>query len=365
MIATEEMKSNDARGPEAVAEDHEFLMSDARPIRLESGGVKRLFIRPFGVIMGRNISGQQRAQEAMKDPAMTASIKGLGVQRNIEVRRVEIDGRKVYQLITGNRRTALLRYLIAKGEVMPLNEDGTHNRKALLPIELAEELEIEGIDSDDARNLLENSMRKAMSPIAKAHALYNLKHPKEGEPKASEDAIKLVMTGPNGKPLGKSMIYQYLNLRKLHPSVQDAVDSGLIPVNEGAAMASDSHEEQLQTLQAILDAKRNGGSKPEEIIKKSKLAKRVDEYGEKIHRDPMASHEIRATLKEFTLTESWDCLPGTSKLNNEGYGIVTSIFKDLALFCEGGLTTRNVKDENLTLTLKTRILSYLAPVAPK
>ena len=360
--------------------DTAFLLSDSKIVHLPSlspGGAKRPFLRPFGVVMGGNISGESRGVEALADKAMRASILQLGVQTTVQVRPIIVldendKPHRVYALISGNRRTSILRDLLAKGEVDEevVDADGEVklNRLALIPIEEAEELNIHGISSDEAHNLRENSMRRIIDPIDKANAIWKLRNPPPGAPRATAAEIALVLTGPEGKPLSEGTIRAYLRLLKLHPSLQKAVRQGVMRFSLAATLADDPPEEQIATLQAIVEAQQRASNKTtaaEEVVKKRKQAKRKDEDGEVIHREPMASKDIRNTLKELTAVDQWDCLPKTSKLSKEGYEVVVAIMADLLKFCEGGLTPKNVKPEELTLPLKTRILSYLAQVAPR
>jgi hypothetical protein len=358
--------------------DPAFLISDSKVIHLPSlspGGAKRPFLQPFGVVMGGNISGESRGVEALNDKAMRASIKELGVQTTVQVKPIIVldehdKPHRVYALISGNRRTSILRDMLAKGEIEEELVDDSGgacaNRKALIPIEEAEELHIAGISSDEAHNLRENSMRKIIDPIDKAHAIFKLRNPPPGAPRATAAEMALVLTGPEGKPLGDSTIRAYLRLLKLHPSLQTAVRKGVMRFSLAATLADDPPEEQIATLQAIMDAQTRSSNKTtaaEEVVKKRKQAKRKDADGEVIHREPMSGKDIRETLKDLTAIDQWDCLPKTSKLNHAGYEIIVAIMKDLHTFCDGGLTPKNVKPEELTLPLKTRILDYLSSVA--
>ncbi len=360
--------------------DTAFLLADSKIVKLpalSSGGAPRLFLRPFGVVMGGNISGEDRGVQALGDKAMRASILALGVQTTVQVKPIIIlddhdKPHRVYALISGNRRTSILRDLLAKGEVTEeiVDADGVVglDRKALIPIEEAEELHIAGIDSDAAHNLRENSMRRIIDPIDKAHAIDKLRNPPPGAQRATAAEIALVLTGPEGRPLKDDTIRAYLRLLKLHPSLQKAVRQGVMRFSLAATLADWTPEDQIATLQDIMEAQKRASNKTtaaEAVVKKRKAAKRKDEDGEVIHREPMASKDIRNVLKELTATDQWDCLPKTSKLSKEGYEVVVAIMADLLKFCEGGLTPKNVKPEELTLPLKTRILSYLVQVAPR
>lgn len=361
--------------------DTAFLLSDAKPVTLpplSSGGAKRQMLRPFGVLMGGNISGEDRGTQALSDKAMRASVLALGVQTTVQVRPVILlddndKPHRVYALISGNRRTSILRDLLAKGEISEENVDSdgvvTLNRGALVPIEEAEELHIGGISSDEAHNLRENSMRRIIDPIDKAEAIFKLRNPPPGAQRATAAEMALVLTGPEGKPLGESTIRAYLRLRKLHPSLKDAVRKGEMRFSLAATLADDPPEEQIATLQAIREATARSSNKTkaaEEVVKKRKQAKRKDSDGETIHREPMAGKDIRDTLwKELMAVEHWDCLPKTAKLNKVGYETIVAIMQDLHLFFDGGLTVKSAKPQELTLPLKTRILSYMSKCAPR
>ena len=46
-----------------------------------------MFINPFGVILGENISGQKRGEDALKDVGFMASIEAFGVTQPVQVQR--------------------------------------------------------------------------------------------------------------------------------------------------------------------------------------------------------------------------------------------------------------------------------------
>jgi hypothetical protein len=235
-------------GGEALI-DLQFELDHSKPV-LKNG---KLYINPFGVLMGKNLSGEDRAVEAIKDKAFMATIRRFGVIQPVIVKRVDYEGKKVYGVVAGNRRTFGLRHSISQGEI-PLDDE-----RALLPLYEMNDISLDNVSSEDAANLLENAMRKGMDHISKAHAIQRLI-----TGGASHEELSLLVTGQNRKPLSKEAVRQYLCLLKLHPTVQAAVREGVMVPSMASRIADLSYEEQLSTLAKIRDRRNQCGKASKE-----------------------------------------------------------------------------------------------------
>jgi ParB-like chromosome segregation protein Spo0J len=315
----------------------------------------KLFMNPFGVVLGNNLSGQTRGEEVLHDKAFMNTTRRFGVIQPVIVRRIDHEGVKAFIVVAGNRRTFAMRHLVASSEL--------EGDKALLPVYEMNTVDLEHVSPEDAANLLENGMRKGLDHISKANAIDRLI-----SGGASPEEVALLVTGPNGKPLGREAIRQYRALLKLHPSVQEAVKKNVMMVSKAATIVDFTEAEQLQALALILEAQgmsHNKHAAADEVIKKMKAEKRYDEDGEQIFDSPRNAVEIRRMALALSKIENWDCLPKTSKLSNEGYAIVASIFSDIEAWLQGGLTPKKYDPANIALTLQTRILATMAPLTPK
>ena len=235
-----------------------------------------------------------------------------------------------------------------------------------MPIYEANTINLTGVTSERATNVIENSQRKRVDPIEKARAMKKML-----DDGASFESICLLFTGPDNKPLKRRMVQNYLRLLDLHPSVQDAVRDGLIKVTQAQCLLGLSDAEQIKTLQGIREALGLGVSNKEnaveQVIAKTKRDKRLDRDGQPMYDLPRAAPEMRRQFKLLTQVENWDCLPKTTKLTNEGYAAVVELFRDILTWSEGGLTPKSYKPEDMTLALKSRVLALFgglsAPLA--
>lgn len=317
----------------------------------------KMYINPFGVIMGKNLSGQTRGENVVTDKAFMRTTERFGIINPVIVRQIDTDGVTAYLVVAGNRRTFALRHLVGTGVI-----DATDSR-ALLPVYEMNNIELAGVSPEDAANLLENGMRQGMDHIAKARAIDALI-----VGGASKEELALLVTGPNRKPLSGEAIRQYRKLLKLHPSVQEAVVSNILKVMTASQIADDTHEEQLKYLQRVIDAQvgsKNKHQAAQDAIKKAKKEKRTDEEGEPIFDAPRTAIDIRRAVKKMSKGENWDCIPKTSKLSNDGYKAVAEIFADFSAWLEGGLTPKRYQPEEIALALQTRILATLHRIAPR
>ena len=333
---------------------------DVRKPELRDG---KLFINPFGVLLGKNLSGQERGHEVLNDKPFMQSAARFGILQPVIVRKIAAaewihEGTRPYTVVAGNRRTYALRHLVGSGTF----EEG--DPRGQIPIYQMNEMELEHVSPEDAANLIENGMRKGLDHISKAQAIDRLV--KGG---ATPDELALLVTGPNRKPLGKEAIRQYRQLLKLIPSVQDAVRNGIMKVSRASTLATMSESEQLEALEVILAAqgmsKNNKNAATSDALRKLKKSKRTDDDGEAIHDDPRSAIEIRRVVAGLKKTEAWDCVPKTQKLSKEGYEAVTSIFASLDTWLQGGLTPRKYDPAQIALGLKTQILAALYLLSPK
>lgn len=333
--------------------DHLWSADNRRTIMKDG----KMYINPFGVVLGRNLSGQSRGDETLTDKPFMTTTARFGVIQPVIVRKVDHQGVKAYTVVAGNRRTFALRHLIGTG-VIPADSP-----RALLPIYEMNEIELSGVSPEDAANLLENGMRMGLDPIAKAQAIDNLV-----TGGASKEELALLVTGPNRRPLTGESIRQYRKLLKLHPSVQDALRKNIMIVSVANRIADMPHDEQLKTLQRITDAQSTGKNKhavAAEIVKRVKKEKRQGDDGEPIFDAPRGAADIRRIVKQLGKVEAWDCIPKTAKISKEGYQALAATFVDFAAWLEGGLTPKKYKPEDVALTLQTRILATMAQLASR
>lgn len=318
----------------------------------------KLYISPFGVILGDNISGQERGLQVLKDKPFLSSIQRVGVFNPVIVRRVRLtkaggEAASVFKVIAGNRRTFALRHLIAGGFI----ESGS--LKAQLPIYEANDLDLENVSEAEAANLIENGMRKGMDYISKAKAIERLMS--QG---ASHEELAVLMTGPKGQMLGKEAIRQYRMLLKLHPAVQKAVVDSVIKISRAASMVKLSEEEQLKILEEIQEMQKGGGDRDDAartVIRAKMKRKTKCKDGEDIWDLPRASTSTRKTLATLNEPEVWRAV--ATKYAAPTYEAAAAVMKSVNLWLEGGLTPKKCDEKDLnvmTLALKTRILSTLA-----
>jgi ParB-like chromosome segregation protein Spo0J len=331
--------------PNETIIDHDFDITESEPVTRNG----KMYINPFGVLLSDNISGQERAESVHKDAAFLNSIRVTGILQPVNVEPSEVGGKPVWRVSAGNRRTAALRLLISKGDI-PQDD-----ARSWLPIYPQNAASIGGVSDGVAVNLIENSMRKRMDHISKARAIQALID--QGTPK---DKIALMVTGSNGKPLGKSQIYNLLKLLKLDPQVQRAVSDGWVHINHAVIMSDMSPEEQLADLQTIMDAQPGQRSKvAEETVKKRKKERRTDREGNPIHGDPLGAREMVQFFRDASKSETWDCIPKGAKLGPVAYTALTEIFSDLETWAQGGLQPKTIKPNEENLTLKLRILQNM------
>ncbi len=307
------------------------------------------FISPFGVRMGKNISGQHRAEKALRKKAFVNSIANLGVTRPIEVQKDD-DG--YYNVVAGNRRTAVLRHLIGTGVI---DKDSP---LALLPIYEPSSIKMKTVTSGDAANLIENSMRERISHVAKAIAIDE--YMSKG---ATLAELGLVIVGENNKPLKMEAVRQYRQLLKLHPSVQEAVDDQVLTVMQASSLATMEHAEQIKALQVIKEAQEGSKSKDKstrEALQKMKAKKRLDPDNEPMYDPIRHGTDVRSLFDKLTSVSVWQMVPKAAKLSPKGYKALTAICRDIHTWMLGGLTTKNGKREDVALALKTRILAAVA-----
>lgn len=317
----------------------------------------KMFISPFGVLLGKNLSGDKRGEQVLTDKPFMNSVGRLGIHVPAIVRRVEYEGKHVYLIVAGNRRAFALRHLIGSG-VLAAEEP-----RALLPIYEMNELELENVSPENAANLIENGMKRNLDHISKARLLEELITGGAGV-----DELSLLVMGKNGKPLNKETIRQYRQLLKLHPKVQDAVRDNVMQVAKAANWTEIPHEEQLQMLDEILEAQgmsKNKAKAAQEVINKHKAKHRKDKDGESIFDPPRAPAVIRSTVRKLASVSAWSALPKAQKLTPEGYTAVAELFGDLEQWLDGALTPRKYQPEDVALTLQTRILAIMARFTKK
>jgi hypothetical protein len=75
------------KGAQALAPDDLWTAELAKPIT--RGG--KMYVSPFGVIMGENLSGQDRAASVLNDKAFMATIEKFGVIQPDIVRKIYVD----------------------------------------------------------------------------------------------------------------------------------------------------------------------------------------------------------------------------------------------------------------------------------
>jgi hypothetical protein len=350
MQATEELKTYSDGG----IEDPQFEPTLRKPIKRDG----KLFISPFGVILGKNLSGASRADQVIHDKAFMAATQKFGVVQPVNVRRVALaEGKQAYLVVAGNRRTSALRHLIATG-VIPQDDV-----RASMPIYEANEIVLDNVTPEDAANLLENAMRKRISIVDRAKAIDGLM--KDG---ATVEEVGYLVTAANGKPLSRSSITQYRLIMRCHPAIHKALDDGQVTLGEASLLGAKPHEEQVELLQKMMEARIGAKNKNKagfDVIRTSNLEKRKDKDGQLIYDPPRSGADIRRAFRPLKKVEEWDCVPKSSKLSNEGYKVVAEIFEDINTWLEGGLTPKNCDPEKLTLTLKTRILAAMARLAPR
>lgn len=310
----------------------------------------KLYINPFGVILGQNLSGLNRGPEVLTDAAFMNATRAFGIVQPVIV--AKRDG--VYHVLAGNRRTFALRHVIAKGEIAP------DDPRALLPIYEANEIAIgDGVSQDSAINLIENAMRKRIGHIAKARAIDDLMS--KG---ATWTQVALLVVGPTGRPLKPESIRQYRQLLKLHPSVQKAVDDGLMKVSRAQSLIRSSPDEQIRALADIEEASKAGGKSKQAavsaVIHKLKKSKRQDRDEQPIFDMPRNAPDVRRAFKAFTVPETWNMLSKTRKPKPEHTALLIEMFLDIGTWLEGGLTPRKYQPEDLTLALKTRLVAAVA-----
>ncbi len=200
------------------------------------------------------------------------NIKEFGLLQNLEVLEVEIEGEKMYRIITGHRRFEAIKLLISEEEksfdMIPCKVE-----KDLTDIE--EQLRLIKSNSD-TRELSQEDKRKQVEELKR---LYSIKNKLEGI-KVSKTELKESIASDTGLSAKQVERYNTIN-EKLIPDLQQYFDNGKIAFNDAIKFARLDEEMQLAILE-MLQVKDKITDEEVEVIKcENKKLKEEKEITEK------------------------------------------------------------------------------------